>query len=66
MRNVKKMRGVIEPYTLGFLLSLIGSLTSYLIHKDDSPYTDEKNTAAISTEIVDIVPGESRANEENL
>lgn len=32
---MKKMRGFLDPYTLGFLLSLIGATTAYIVHQDD-------------------------------
>ena len=32
---MKKMRGIIDPYSLGFLIMLIGGTTTYIVHKDD-------------------------------
>jgi len=31
---LRRMRGVIDPYTLGFLISLIGSAIVYIAHGD--------------------------------
>ncbi len=40
----QKMRGMIEPYTLGFLLSLIGAGIAHLVHADK--HEDEVENAA--------------------
>ena len=36
---MKKMRGVIDPWTLGFIISLFGGVTGYILH----PPGEQKN-----------------------
>lgn len=31
---MRKMRGIIDPFTLGFLLSIIGTTSAYLVHNN--------------------------------
>lgn len=50
-----KMRGVIEPYTLGFLLSLIGVVVANIVHSNDSP-DEGATTASNSTHLVIVAP----------
>jgi len=45
MKKTKKMGGFIDPYTLGFLLSLIGTATAHIIHSNDySDFVKPENT----------------------
>jgi len=62
---MKKMQGVIDPYTLGFLISIIGSMTAYLAHKDDVPSPVESKFEAKSTELVLIAPDKNDVIEDN-
>jgi len=39
--NRKKMRGFIDPYTLGFLISILGSSTAFLLNEDDAEVSAE-------------------------
>lgn len=42
----RKIRGVIDPYTLGFLLGILGVFTAHAVHnKEQSP---EETVSAIS------------------
>ena len=65
MRNLRKTRGVIDPYTLGILISLIGGLAVYLVHKDDIPSTEQTGVEPNPTELVVIAPSDIDADEEN-
>ena len=40
---MKKMRGIIDPFTLGFLLALGGSTTAYIVHKDSLQQSVDSN-----------------------
>jgi len=46
---MRKMRGFIEPMTLGFLISLIGSTTAYVYHNPDSHESADSATGTGST-----------------
>ena len=54
-----KMRGIIDPYTLGFLISIIGASIAYIAHADKqsddvtSSSTHLVNQADIATQIED-------------
>lgn len=48
------MRGLIDPYTLGFLLSLIGAGITYIAHSDDQP--DSATAAAAQQQSEALVP----------
>lgn len=41
---MKNMRGIIDPITLGFIISLIGATTAYTIHKGDVQKSSETET----------------------
>ena len=40
---MKKMRGVIDPWTLGFIISLFGGVTGYILHPPGELKDIEKN-----------------------
>ncbi len=48
MIKMKKMRGLLDPYTLGFLLSLIGATTAHIVHSnDDSAQTESEHSSEL-------------------
>jgi len=51
---MKKMRGIIDPITLGFLISLIGATTAYTIHKGDTQQSSETETNMKTKEFVAV------------
>jgi len=40
---MKKMRGVIDPWTLGFIISLFGGVTAYIVHPPGENKIDVSN-----------------------
>lgn len=40
---MKNMNGMIDPYTLGFILSLLGATITYSAHQDDEPTPQTQN-----------------------
>ena len=40
---MKKMRGVIDPWTLGFIISLFGGVTGYILHPPGEQKDIEQN-----------------------
>ena len=46
---MRKVRGFIDPITLGFLISLIGGSTAYVYHNPDSHELADSMTGAEST-----------------
>ena len=52
-RNMKKMRGVIDPYTLGFLITLIGGGTALFVDKDTNNYLDRPDANITTDKRVD-------------
>jgi len=38
---MKKMRGVIDPWTLGFIISLFGGVTGLIVHPPGEKNLDE-------------------------
>lgn len=58
---MKKMRGIIDPITLGFLISLIGATTAYMTHKNDIQQSIETVTVMEEKEFVAV---NSSGNEE--
>ena len=41
---MKKIRGIIDPWTLGFIISLFGGVTAYIVHPPGENKIDESNT----------------------
>ncbi len=56
---MKKTKGVIDPMTLGLLLSIIGAVTGHLLHKNDVAVTKQPEHETDTTKSVEIVPTES-------
>jgi len=58
---MRKIRGVIDPYTLGFLISLIGTTTAYVVlggpKADDaietSTFTEEQTVVSVQEHYYD-------------
>lgn len=40
---MKKMRGVIDPWTLGFIISFFGGITGYIVHPPGEQNNIEAN-----------------------
>ena len=40
---MKKMRGIIDPWTLGFIISLFGGVTGYILHPPGEQKDIEQN-----------------------
>jgi len=40
---MKKMRGIIDPWTLGFIISLFGGVTGYILHPPGEQKNVEQN-----------------------
>jgi len=40
---MKKMRGFIDPWTLGFIISLFGGVTGYILHPPGEQKNIEQN-----------------------
>ena len=40
---MKKMRGFIDPWTLGFIISLFGGVTGYIVHPPGQQKDIEQN-----------------------
>jgi len=38
---MRKMRGILDPFSLGFLLMFIGGTTAYVVHADDEQLSAE-------------------------
>lgn len=52
---MKKIRGVIDPWTLGFIISIFGGVTAYIVHPPGEQNIVEsktKNTLIESEEIL--------------
>ena len=47
-----KMRGLIDPYTLGFLISLIGAGITYIAHSDDQPDSATADAAQQQSQVI--------------
>ncbi|MBL1277252.1 MAG: hypothetical protein COB30_014305 [Ectothiorhodospiraceae bacterium] len=45
LRQMKKMHGVIDPYTLGFLIALIGGGTALFLEKDAGNSLDRSDVS---------------------
>lgn len=43
---MKKMRGFIDPYTLGFLIILIGATSTYFVQRDNGESTALANKSS--------------------
>ncbi len=54
---MQKIRGFIDPYTLGFLIALIGGATVFVVHgnkpAETASATETSQQAIVVTEIVD-------------
>ena len=59
MIKMKKMRGLLDPYTLGFLLSLIGATTAYVAHSNDEDFSTESKKSTELIESADISTDEN-------
>ena len=46
---MKKMRGIIDPYTLGFIIALFGSSTAYLVHTNDDEQIQQSKTVVLDS-----------------
>ena len=40
---MKKIRGIIDPWTLGFIISLFGGVTAYIVHPPGEKNVVESN-----------------------
>lgn len=50
---MKKMKGFIDPISLGFLISIIGSTAAYVAHKNDNSLPDKTNTNIESSTLME-------------
>ena len=57
--NTQKMRGLVDPYTLGFLISLIGASITYIAHSDDQPDSATGETSQMESQVVAPPPVKS-------
>jgi len=48
----RKIRGIIDPYTLGFLISIVGTALAFGLHGDDK---NEPTASAIQIESTKVV-----------
>lgn len=55
---MKKMRGVIDPYTLGFLLSLIGATSVYITHDNKQNDEEIERSVHIKMQVVNLTQTE--------
>lgn len=58
---MRKMRGVIDPYTLGFLISLIGGTTAYVAHQDVPQDTAQATHEVVTDSATDVQTQEDDA-----
>ena len=66
MRNLRKTRGVVDPYTLGFIISIIGSITAHAVHSNDQQSSEQAESETTPTELVIVAPDEYDPFEEAL
>ena len=52
---MKNMHGIIDPLTLGFIISLFGGITGYIVHPPGGPKADAPNINVKLTEAADTV-----------
>lgn len=56
--SIKKTRGIIDPFTLGILISLIGSTIVLVAHKDDNELASVSDSTF--TETVTVTSDDSQ------
>lgn len=61
---MKRMRGVIDPITLGIILSLAGATTASIIHSDE--ISEDSASIPVKTETQTTVTDKSELGNEHL